>query len=140
MNLEKHKKSAFLVVALAIVYDPLKKRILIGKRKKDPEISSLSWSFPGGSVNNGEDPEHAIERTVKEKTGLVVKSLGSIFARVPKESKNLFLIYYLCEKLKGKEKAGSDFVSLNWIKPKDLRKYVTTSIDPRLKEYLDSLG
>jgi ADP-ribose pyrophosphatase YjhB (NUDIX family) len=132
-------KGIFLVNIVGIIFDPLKRKILIGKRINDPYIPNLKWSFPGGSPLINEDLEKTVERTVKLKTSLSVKSLGNIFARVPEENNRLLLLYYLCEVISGKEKPGNDFVELKWVSPTELEKHFTTSLDPRLKEYIMNL-
>lgn len=139
LEIKNRKKGIFLVNTLGIIFDPLKRKILIGKRKNDKYVQELSWSFPGGVLDYGEDIEKAVERTVFEKTGLNVKSLGNIFARVPPENDKFLLLYYLCEVISGKEKKGKDFIELKWISPTDIGDFITTSIDPRLKEYLNNL-
>src|SRR3989344_2044838 len=53
--------------------------------------------------------------------------------------KELLSIYYLCEVVGGKEKAGEDFVELKWVKPEEIEKYFTTSFHPKLKEYIMNL-
>lgn len=139
LNIREFKKGIFLVNTLGIVFDTLKRKILIGKRLKDTLVPKLSWSFPGGIPENNEDLEKALERTIFEKTGLKVKNLGCIFARIPKENNKFLLLYYLCEVISGKEKPGKDFAELKWVDPKDLEKYFTTSFDSRLKEYIMGL-
>jgi ADP-ribose pyrophosphatase YjhB (NUDIX family) len=135
----KFEKDMFLVNTLGIIFNPSDRKILIGKRKNDPLIPELSWSFPGGSVKCGEDPERALERTIKEKTGLVVGSLGPVFLRIPKEKDNFLLIYYLCEIIKGEETPLKDFSELKWVRSQELKNYFTTSFDPRLSEYILNL-
>ncbi len=133
------KERLFLVNTIGIIFNPKSRRILIGKRGKDKYVPKLRWSFPGGVPFLGKDIESSLELKMKEKTGLKVKSLGAVFARIPKEKKNLILIYYLCEVIGGKENPGKDILELKWVKPQELKKYFTTSIDPRLEEYIMSL-
>jgi 8-oxo-dGTP pyrophosphatase MutT (NUDIX family) len=42
------KKGVFLVNLLGIIYDPVAKKVLIGRRENDPHLKDLSWVFPGG--------------------------------------------------------------------------------------------
>lgn len=129
----------FLVNTLGIIFDPEKRMILIGKRVNDPFIKKLSWCFPGGKVEYGFDLEGGFEKIVKEKTGLIIKSLGPVFAKIPEESEEILLAYLLCEVIKGNEKPAKDLVELRWVRPQDLEKHFTTSFDPRLKEYIMNL-
>jgi 8-oxo-dGTP diphosphatase len=132
----KYMKGIFVVIVLGIIFDTTTKKILIGKRIKDPYIKELTWAFPGGKPEYGEDLDEAVEREVKEETNLDVASLGPIFAKTYPEKKEFLSIYYLCEVKNGKEVAGEDFVELKWVKPEELGKYFKTSFHPKLKEYL----
>jgi len=130
----------FKVILLAIVFDTKTRKILIGKREKDPHIPKLSWAFPGrGKVNYDEEIEETLKKGIKEKTGLDVESLGAIFAKTYPEKKEFLSIYYLCEVTGGEEKAGEKFVELKWVNPDELEKHFTTSFHPHLKEYIMNL-
>ncbi|MEM0465350.1 MAG: NUDIX domain-containing protein [Candidatus Pacearchaeota archaeon] len=135
-NIKEQKKGIFYVNLLGIIFDTKTRKILIGKRVKDDLVPKLTWSFPGGVPSYNEDLEKSLERKILKKTGLKVKSLGNIFSRIPKENRKFLLLYYLCEVVSGKEKPGSDFTELKWVTPNELIKMVTTSLDPRLKEYI----
>jgi len=138
-KLGKMKEGIFFVVVLGIIFDPKTKKILIGRRKKDPYVEKLTWCFPGGRLNHKETEEQTLKRKIKEKTGLKVADLGTVFSRIFKEEKNIFLLYNLCEVIGGKEKAGDDFVEIKWVKAKELEKHFTTSFNPKLKEYINNL-
>lgn len=133
------KLDDFNVIVLGIIFDPKKKKILIGRREKDPYVPKLTWGFPGGRLNNGEDVDKALKNTIKDKTNLKVENLGSVFSRVFPDKKNFFLVYFLCEATGGKEKAGDGFEELKWVSPEELQKYFTTSFHPHLKEYIMNL-
>jgi len=138
-KLGKMKQGVFLVVVLGIIYDPKVKKILIGKRENDSLVPKLSWVFPGGKLNHKETEEQTLKKQIKKETGLNVADLGTVFSRVFKEEKKIFLIYNLCESLGGKEKAGGNLKELKWVKPQELQKYFTTSFHPHLKEYIMNL-
>lgn len=133
------EKGVFLVNTLGVIFDPAKRKILIGRRENDPHIKELTWSFPGGVPKYGEDLERSFEKVVEEKTGLKVKSLGPVFSRLFKENDKFLLIYYLCEVVGGEEKLEDNFVELKWVDPEDLESHFTTSFDERLKEYIMNL-
>ena len=129
----------FKVILLGIVYDPKRKKILIGRRKNDPYISKLSWVFPGGRLNYKEDIETALKARIKEKTGLKIENLGSVFSKAYPEKKDFISIYFLCEAVSGKEKPIGGFSELKWVNPEEVEKYFTTSFHPHLKEYILNL-
>ncbi len=132
---------SFKVVLLGVIFDPKTKKVLIGKREKDPHVPALSWSFPGGKVKNGESVEETLKKKIKERTGLEVASLGSLLAttKVPEEKHDLLLVYFLCEVIGGKEKPNKDFKETKWVYPRELQNFFTTSFHPKLKEYLEDL-
>ncbi|MFA6023195.1 MAG: NUDIX hydrolase [Candidatus Pacearchaeota archaeon] len=132
-------KGMFLVNTIGVVFDTKTRKILIGRKENDPHVPKLSWCFPGGGPKHNEDLENAVKREVKEETGLVVESLGPVFARILPEHKSILLIYYLCEVVGGKEKMSDEFKELKWISVDEIEKYFTTSIDSKLKEYLENL-
>jgi len=136
MSWDEFDKGVFLVNTIGIVFDTKTRKILIGRRENDEYVPKLTWCFPGGRPSVGEDLEKALERKIKEYTGLKVKSLGAIFARNPPDEERVLIIYYLCEVIGGEEKAGGKLVDLHWVGPEELEDYFTTSLDPRLKEHI----
>lgn len=129
----------FQTILLGIIYNPKDKKILIGKRKQDPEIKKLKWCFPGGKLNHEEDIDEILKLKIKNKTGYETVNLGSVFARIAPEKKDQVLIYYLCETIQGEEKPGEDLEELKWVSPEELETYITTSFHPHLKEYILNL-
>ncbi len=137
--MEEKKQDYFIPVLLGIIYDPSTKKILIGRREKDKLVPQLTWIFPGGKAKFDEELEQRLKKTIKEKTNLDVESLGCIFSRVLPEKNNLLMIYYLCEKIGGKEAAQDEFVEIKWVSPEELENHFTTSFHPHLREYVLNL-
>lgn len=129
----------FKVILLGVIYDPKMKKILIGKRENDPYFPKLSWVFPGGRLNEGEDVGVALKKRIKETTGLEIGNLGSIFTKTFPDKKDFVAVHFLCEVRKGKIKEGKKIKNLKWVKPEALEKHFTTSFHPRLKEYILNL-
>jgi len=130
----------FNAVVLGIIYDPAKKKILIGRRENDPYIPKLTWCFPGGRLNNGDEVDRALKKQIKEKTGYEVKNLGAVFSKIMNEKEDLILIYFLTEVFSGQEKPdGNKIKELKWVDPEEIEKYFQTTFNPRLKEYLINL-
>ena len=139
IKIGEYEKGIFSVIVLGIVYDPKEKKILIGRRENDPDVPKLTWAFPGGRPEYGEELEEAVKREIKEETGLEVENLGAIFAKIYPEKREFLGVYYLCEKISGKEIPGDNFVELKWVSPEDVEEHFTTSFHPNLKEYILNL-
>ena len=137
--MENSQRGIFFPVVLGVIFDTKTKKILIGKRSDNKDFSELSWAFPGGRPEYGEELEESIKREVKEETGLDIESLGVIFAKTYHEKRDLLAVYFLCEVTGGNLEAGEDFSEVKWISPQELGDYFTTSFHPKLKEYIEGL-
>ncbi len=133
------EKGVFMINAVGIVYDKKNKKILIGKREKDEFIPEISWGFPGGRPSFDKEIEEALRQEVLKKTNINVKVKKLIFARItPELEKKQIILYYYCEG-SGEIKPGEKFVEVKWINPEEYRLYFTTSIHPKIAEFLDKL-
>lgn len=140
MDWTKFDRGIFLVNVLGIVFDPKTEKILIGKRENDPYIKKLSWCFPGGRPAYDQDLEFYLKHEIKVKTRLEVEVKKTVFAKTYPENREFLSIYYHCEVIGGKEKAGEKFVQIKWVKPENIKNYFTTSLHPKLLEYLKKLA
>lgn len=132
--------SSFKTYVVAIILDTKTKKILIGLCKKDPNFPGLNWAFPAGRPNYDEELEDHLKKHVGESTGLDIESLGTIFAKTYPENRKALSIYYLCEVIGGKEKAGGEMTKLKWVEPEELEEHFKPfSLHPKLKEYILSL-
>jgi ADP-ribose pyrophosphatase YjhB (NUDIX family) len=140
MDWTQFDRGVFLVNVLGIVYNPENKQILIGKRENDPLLKELSWSFPGGKPAYEEDLELYLKSEIRKKTGLDVDVKNIVFAKTYPENRKLLSIYYHCE-IANRERgvAGEKFTEIKWIKPTEVQQYFTTSLHPKILEYLKSL-
>lgn len=72
--------------------------ILVLKRA-DNDTHPGMWELPGGGVDVGEFPQHAVSREAHEETGLSVTPIipFSIIVHESSKAKQVFRIVYLCE-------------------------------------------
>ena len=137
---KQSNRGVFLVNVLGIVYNPKTKKILIGKREKDPHIEQLSWVFPGGRPAYEHDLEHYLKHEIKKKTGLDVKDEKLIFAKTYPEKREFLSIYYSCVVDTDKEPVpGDKLTELKWVKPTEVTKYFTTSLHDKVYKFLEEL-
>ncbi|MBI4017022.1 MAG: NUDIX domain-containing protein [Candidatus Aenigmarchaeota archaeon] len=139
MDWAQFDRGVYLVNVLGIVYDVRNNLILIGRREQDPHIKELSWCFPGGRPKYGEDLEEGLKREIRTKTGLDVRVNKLIFARAYPERKEFLSLFYECEVIGGELKAGELFVECKWIAPTAVSEYFTTSIHPKIMNYLRAI-
>lgn len=139
LDLSEFNRGVFLVNVLGIVYNPKTKKILIGRRENDPYVPELSWQFPGGRPAYDKNLGHCLKLEVKKKTNLDVNVKEIVWARNLPEKREFLLIYFYCETEETEAKAGEKFVEVKWVKPADVKKYFTTSIDPKVMEFLKAL-
>jgi ADP-ribose pyrophosphatase YjhB (NUDIX family) len=78
----------FLVGVTGIIFNE-KKEILLFKHS----YRSHAWSLPGGYMKSGEHPREAIEREIKEESGLIVSIEDSLKTRTDRDSARLDLCY-----------------------------------------------
>ena len=139
MTKNSNKESLFQNILLAVIFNPKTKKILIGRREKDPQIEELTWCFPGGRPSKEEELEDSLKKKIKLKTGYEASNLGAIFAKNYPENREIIATYYLCEIIGGEEKPGDDLIELKWVSPEELESHFTTSFHPNLKEYIMNL-
>ncbi len=60
-----HSPAGLLTVAAAVIHDPEGRVLLIRQN-----YGQRRWGFPGGRINPGETPVHAVIREVRVETGL----------------------------------------------------------------------
>lgn len=135
------EKGVFLVNLLGIIYDPQTKMILIGKRVNDPNFKELSWVFPGGRPGYKNELEDSLRYEIKENTGLAVNVKKIIYSKTYPERREFLSIYYHCERQStdDTEATNGNLKELKWVKPTAVKDYFTTSIHPKIIEYLESL-
>lgn len=139
MDFNQFDRGIFLLNVLGIVYDPNTKKILIGRRENDSFLKELTWCFPGGRPGYDEDLEYYLKLEIKKKTNLDANVKEIVFAKTYPEKREFLSIYYLCEATSGDEETCEKFVEVKWIDPEEVTEYFTTSLHPKLLEYLRSI-
>ena len=129
-----------LVVAVALV--DADGRVLIAQRPEGKALAGL-WEFPGGKLAQGERPEDALIRELREELGVEVKAacLAPLtFASHTYEDFHLLMPLYVCRRWEGFVEP-LEGQALKWVRPKDLRSYPMPPADePLIPHLVDLLG
>lgn len=108
------------VVAALIVQDG---KVLVCQRTRH-QTMPLKWEFPGGKIEEGEQPRDALRRELEEELGITA-TIGDELARIQHEYPNggmVELRFYIVRRYDG-EIENRIFREIRWAAPKELPKY-----------------
>ena len=119
-------------------------RALLIKRGSKPLLGQ--WSIPGGTLELGESLQDGVARELLEETALEVQVLDMIeaFDRIfldpaapnardrSRPKYHYVIVDYLCERLAGEAKAGSDVTDIAYAREDELEKFHMTSTATRV--------
>jgi len=108
------------VVAALIVKDGT---LLVCQRTRH-QTMPLKWEFPGGKIEEGEQPRDALRRELDEELGITA-TIGDELARIQHEYPNGAMVelrFFVVREYQG-ELENRIFKDIQWARPKDLRKY-----------------
>jgi 8-oxo-dGTP diphosphatase len=132
-------KPLVLVVACALV-DP-DNRVLLAERPHGKSMAGM-WEFPGGKIEAGEIPEHALIRELDEELG--IKTFASCLAPLNFSSFDytdfhLLMNLYICRKWEGLPQSREN-QTLKWVRPGDMHKLLMPPADiPLIHSLIDIL-
>lgn len=133
------KKIIFVVAAALIDSDG---KILITQRPEGKAMAGL-WEFPGGKIEDGETPEYALCRELREELGIKTAE-GCLyplsFASHSYNDFHLMMPLFALRQWEGTPKL-IEHANLAWVSPVDLYKYEMPEADkpliPVLIDYLN---
>jgi 8-oxo-dGTP diphosphatase len=98
-------------------------RILICQRTKHQPLA-LKWEFPGGKIEDGEQPRDALRRELEEELGIIA-TVGEEISRLRHTYRNgnsVELRFYRVNQYEG-EIENRIFRDVRWVELKDLPSY-----------------
>jgi 8-oxo-dGTP diphosphatase len=135
---EREKRSIVIVAACVLLNEA--GEMLIATRPPGRPLAGL-WEFPGGKVEQGEQPEGALIRELKEELGIEIANADLeplIFASHAYPEFFLLMPLYRCARWRGKATA-LEGQELRWVRPEELADYDMPPADEPLKTALRNL-
>lgn len=99
-------------------------RVLLARRPPGKSFEGL-WEFPGGKVAEGETPEAALIREIREEIGIDTweSCLAPLcFASHAYEGFHLVMLLYACRKWEG-HASPAEGQEMRWVRPGELASY-----------------
>lgn len=121
------------VVAALIAKDG---KLLVCQRTRH-QTMPLKWEFPGGKIEEGEQPRYALRRELEEELGILA-TVGDEVKRIQHEYPNggvVELRFFVVRQYQG-EIENRIFRDIQWAEPKDLPKFDFLEADLTLVEDL----
>lgn len=128
---------AKLLLAAACALIDADGRVLLAQRPEGKPMSGL-WEFPGGKIADGETPEAALARELKEELDIDVTPacLAPIaFASYDSGEFHLLMPLFVCRKWSGRPKP-LEAAALVWVRPDALASYEMPPADRPLAAQL----
>ncbi len=127
------KKRPHYVIAAGIILQG--DRILIARRPDDGLLGGL-WEFPGGKVEDGETPEQAVLREVKEELDVIVR-VEKLFTTIKHQYTHftITLNAFLCQYVSGQPRAIG-CTDWRWVKKEELANYAFPRANGKIIEQL----
>jgi 8-oxo-dGTP diphosphatase len=105
----------FAVTAGAIVTDE-RGRVLLLKHRFRP---GSGWGMPGGFLEQGEQPDEAVRRELREEIGLEVEAIKLVMTRAFKSPRQVEIIF-TCRAAGNPEQLNFEIQKAAWFVPADL--------------------
>jgi len=109
-------------VAIAIVFDPPRRQVLICQRKSDTVLAGY-WELPGGKCDPGETPDVCAVREVREEVGIAVRAIRGLEVIEHEYAyAHVRLFPFVCEHLDGRVQMIA-VADAKWVPPADVLTY-----------------
>lgn len=123
-------------INLGIIINEKKEVLMIRRRKKEvgKDGTILEWAFPGGKQRLNETREECVRREILAETGYDVVPVKQIALRFHAQFFPVMIVYHLCRLSSPKPIAEPqephEVAEIRWVKPAEIRSFITTSLDP----------
>jgi 8-oxo-dGTP diphosphatase len=125
----------FAVTAGAVVTDA-RGRVLLLKHRFRP---GTGWGMPGGFIEEGEQPEEALRRELREEVGLEVEQLKLVTTRAFKQPKQVEIVF-LCRASGNPDELNFEIQKAAWFFPGELPEQLPKDQAQLIKRALSDGG
>ncbi len=110
-------------------------RILLAQREEGDE-QGLLWEFPGGQVEEGEEPRQALKRELREELGIEAE-VGELFDATlyPYPGRPVLLLVYRC-RIQGGSPRPLGCRDLRWVDRNELETFAMPPADEPIRTRL----
>ena len=121
-------------IAVGVIWDD--GYVFIDRRPEDGLLGGM-WEFPGGKIENGESPQEAVKREIKEELQLEVE-VGDYYMEVQHAYTHfkITLQVYHCM-YKGGEPILNAATDWRWVKPEELKYYAFATANKKIIQRLE---
>lgn len=111
--------NADIIVKSIIFNRKLNKFLLVQRCKKD-DVGADTWENAGGNIENGENPEEAMRREIREETGITDIAIERVaYVTLVNGKKPYLIIAYICEALTDNVILSDEHQAYIWADKKD---------------------
>jgi 8-oxo-dGTP diphosphatase len=122
-----------IVAVAGLVRDAEGRVLMIRSPRRD-------WEFPGGQVEEGEDLVTALQREMREETGMVV-TVGKLAGVYSNTKSHIVMFDFLCELVSGELQTSAESLAVEWVEPgKALERIIRPVIRDRMRDMLEFTG
>ena len=104
----------------AVITNNINQVLVLREAKYDEGTNEGKWDVPGGRINPEEPILFALQREVREESGLEIEvnqllGVAESFPVIKSETCHIVRIYYQCTKLPSELRLGSDHDMYEWV-------------------------
>lgn len=125
------------IIVKCIIYNRALNRFLLVQRCQNDDTGANTWENAGGNIEDGETPEDAVFREVKEETGITDIEIKKIaYVSILEGELPDLLIVYLCETATENVTVSFEHQAYIWADEEKCRELLPKAIISDLKRIM----
>ena len=117
------------IVVKSIIYNKKLGKFLLVQRCGSDDVGAGTWENAGGNVEQGEAPEIAMAREIREETGLTEIRIERVaYVTLVNAKEPYLIIAYLCEALTESVSLSKEHQAFLWADEADCRRLLPKAI------------